>query len=179
MKLMVANRRVPFPPQRIQIGNPRQSLPTEELRVYANRKHFLVVAAVEHPDPSPLWQMDGRTPQEIVIELVRGGRLVGRDLETGRVHTRRHGTDRRVLPRRVDRLKDQQERVAVGGVQPLLQICDVADDGAELRLRAGPVTGWRGIGAGDREVFVERDAIGTLGRRVPEIRRVWHVRNRT
>src|SRR5208283_4644485 len=62
---------------------------------------------------------------KIMLQLGRVRMLEAEDLATLRVHSGHHVLDRPILSRGVHRLKDQQDRVAVGCIEQLLQLAEL------------------------------------------------------
>ena len=93
MELVVADRLEALLPDRLQVDRPGELLPSEILRMDPHHQHLFVVAAVEDADAAALGQALRRPPEEIVIELLLGGRLEGEDLEARRIDTAHDGAD--------------------------------------------------------------------------------------
>ena len=94
--------------------------------MHADDQHFLVIGSVEDADPAALRQIARGAPEKIVLQFGGAGVFEAEDLAALRIDARHHVPDRAVLAGGVHRLKDQQDRMAVGGVMKLLQ-------GAQLR----------------------------------------------
>src|SRR5215510_10198529 len=95
-----------------------------------------------------------------MIEFERIGRLETVDLAASGVDAAHHRLDGAVLPRRVERLKNNEKRSRVAREQPRLQLAHLLDGGVEglLILIAIPAPFWRqGHRLADPESAVERN----------------------
>ena len=90
--------------------------------VHPDHQYLFVVGTVEDPDAAPFGQCLRRTPEEVVLELVRRGALEGDDLTTLRIDPGHDVLDRPVLSRSVHALDDEQQGVRIAGPQPLLGV---------------------------------------------------------
>ncbi len=105
----------------------RNALIENILGMHAGHQHLFVVRAVEDADAAPLGHGFIRSPQKIVLQFVGAGLLEAEYLAPLRVHARHHVLNSAVFARRVHRLKNQQHRVAVEGVEHLLQVFELLD----------------------------------------------------
>ena len=81
--------------------------------MHAHDEGFLVVTAVEDADVAAVGEALHATPQIIVIEVLGGRRLEGKDLATLRIDAGHDVLDGAVLPGGVHGLKDEQQRPLV------------------------------------------------------------------
>ena len=65
--------------------------------------------------------------KKVVIELLVAWLLKRVDLTACGVNAREHRADRAILARRVHRLKDDQQRVCVAGVEDALEVVQLID----------------------------------------------------
>ena len=100
----------------------RQFLLGENFRMHAHDQAFLVMRAVENPDPPARRHALRHAPEEIVIEFLGGRRLEGMHLAAHRIHAVEHVLDDAALAGCVHALQDHQHRPFVLRVKPLLQI---------------------------------------------------------
>ena len=100
---------------------------SEEFGVHLHDEHVLVVGAVEDADASALGQLLVAAPEEVVVELLARRDLEGRHLAALRIDAGHHVLDRSVLPGRVHRLEDEEDRPAVLRVEPVLQLREGPD----------------------------------------------------
>src|SRR4051812_2923685 len=89
--------------------------------VDARDEHVLVVRAVEDPDVAVARRGGVDAPEEVVRELVGRRLLERRDAHALRVRAGEHMLDGAVLPARVHRLQDDEERLARLGVEAVLE----------------------------------------------------------
>src|SRR6516225_1885980 len=92
--------------------------------VHAYYKDLLGVRSVEDPDPSPLRQALGVTPEKVVVEILRRGLLERENLAALRIYSRHDVLDGAVLAGRVHRLEYEQQRPAILGVEYVLLLCE-------------------------------------------------------
>ena len=88
--------------------------------MHAGDQHLLVIGAVEDADPPAFRQIARGAPQKIVLQFDGAGMLEAEDLAALRVDPGHHMPDGAVLSRRIHRLENQQDRIAVGCVVKLL-----------------------------------------------------------
>ncbi len=93
----------------------------------AGDQNFLVVGPVEDADPPAFRQITGGAPEKIMLQFDGAGMFEAEDLAALRVDPGHHMLDGAVLSRRVHCLKDQQDGIAVGGVEKLLQRAQLRD----------------------------------------------------
>jgi hypothetical protein len=105
--------------------------------VHAHDQHFLVIGAVEDADAAALGQFAGGAPQEVVLELRGAGVLEAHHMAALRVDAGHDVLDHAVLAGRVHGLEDDQQRVAVVGVEPRLQVAQAPDMAVELAAIVG------------------------------------------
>ena len=117
----------PFPPDSGGDERRWQTLPGEHLGMDPDDEHLLVVGAVEDADPAALGEATRRAPEEVVVELLVGGRLERVHLDALRIHPRHDVLDRAVLPGGVHALEDQEQRPAILGVELLLELAERLD----------------------------------------------------
>src|SRR5262249_54396951 len=85
---------------------------------------LLVVRPVEDADPSPLGQALGVTPHEVVVQILARGLFEREDLAALWIYSRHDVLDGAILAGRVHRLKYEQQRPAVLGVEHVLLLCE-------------------------------------------------------
>ena len=103
--------------------------------MHPNDQHLLVVGAVEDADLAAFRQTTGGAPQEIMLQF-RGARVFEAEhLAALRIDPRHHVPDGAVLAGSVHRLKDQQQRIAVGRVVKTLQRAQLLHLFSEAVLR--------------------------------------------
>ena len=88
--------------------------------MHANDQHFLVIGSVEDADPPAFRQIARGAPQKIMLQFRGAGMFEAEHLATLRVDAGHHMLDGAVFSRRIHRLKDQQDGMAVGCVEKLL-----------------------------------------------------------
>src|SRR5450830_53711 len=89
--------------------------------MYTYDQHLLVIGSVEDADPAAFRQTLGSTPQKIMFKF-RGTRMLETEhLAALRIDARHHMANGSVLAGRVHSLKNQQYRIAVGGIVQALQ----------------------------------------------------------
>src|SRR5262249_20735532 len=93
-----------------------------------------VIAAIEDGDVPARWQVRHRAPEEVVRDLDRGWRLERRDVQAARIDVRKDVPDRAVFASRVERLEDDQHRVAPARIELLLPVADLERRLRELRF---------------------------------------------
>ena len=111
----------PFFPDVLRYAVPGATFALPETRGARVPPAFLRVAAIKNPDPATFRQVFEATPEIVVIEIFAGRSLEGVNLAALRIHTRHDVLDRSVLARRVHRLKNEQHRPAILGIQNILQ----------------------------------------------------------
>ena len=95
--------------------------------MHADDQHFLVVGSVEDADAPAFRQIARGAPEKIVLQFGGAGMLEAEYLAALRVDPGHHVPDGAVLSRRIHRLKDQQDGVAVGRVEKLLLRAQLRD----------------------------------------------------
>ena len=143
----------------------RELLRVEQLIVHAYDEHLLVVGTVEDPDAAALRQRAEASPHVVMVELLLRGRLERGHVAALRVDTREDVLDRAVLPRRIHRLEDQEQRPPILRVELVLQVRELLDAFLQIVLRAvlvvlrEPERVVR-VDPREREASAARDAIG-------------------
>ena len=99
----------------------REPFAAENLGMHADDQHLLVIGSVEDADPPAFRQIARGAPEKIVLQFGGAGMLEAEDLAALRIDPGHHMPDGAVLSRRIHRLKDQQDGIAVGRVEKLLQ----------------------------------------------------------
>jgi hypothetical protein len=102
--------------------------------VDAQDQHFLVIRAVENGDFAAFGQGVVRAPEEIVFAFLLAGLLETCDVAALRIDAGHDVGDGAVLSGGIHALDDDQQRVAGGGVETLLQFAQAADVVGQLRL---------------------------------------------
>ena len=98
----------------------RQALGAKNFRVDAGDEYLLKVGAVEYADLTARRQLARGAPQKIVFQLLGARVLEAEYLAALRVDSRHDVLDAAVLTGCVHGLENEQQRVAVGGVQQFL-----------------------------------------------------------
>ncbi len=93
--------------------------------MHLHDQHFLVVAAVEDRDAAALRQQQRSTPHKVMFQLVLAGSLERMHLDANGVHPRKNALQSPVLARRIHRLKNHQQPIAVVGVHHALQVVEL------------------------------------------------------
>ena len=88
--------------------------------MHAGDQNLLVIGAVEDADPPAFGQIAGGAPEKVVFQFGGAGMLEAEHLAALRIDPGHHVLDGAVLSGGIHRLKDQQDGVAVGGVEQLL-----------------------------------------------------------
>ncbi len=88
---------------------------------------FLVIGTVENADPAAFRKVAGGAPEEVVLQFDRARVLEAEHLAALRIDPRHDVPDRAILARRVHRLEDQQDRVAVRRIKKLLLLAQPID----------------------------------------------------
>ena len=88
--------------------------------MHADDQHFLVIGSVEDADPPAFRQIAGGAPEKIVFQFGGAGMFEAEHLAALRVDPGHHVLDGAVFSRRIHRLKDQQDGIAIGRVEKLL-----------------------------------------------------------
>ena len=84
-------------------------------------QHFLVIGTIEDADPPAFGQMSCRAPEKIMFQFIGGRLFETENLAALRIDPGHDVPDGPVLAGCVHPLKNQQQRIAVGGVVKLLQ----------------------------------------------------------
>ena len=109
-----------LPPNPLGYERRRHPLPPEQFRVHTDNEHLLIVRPVEDADAATLRQALLAAPQVVVIKIFQGGLLERVHLAPLRVHPRHDVADGAILAGGVHRLEQQQQGVAVLGVELVL-----------------------------------------------------------
>ena len=99
----------------------RKTLVAEHLGMHADHQHFFVIGTIEDADPPPFGKPAGRAPEKVVFQFFRARLFEAGNLASCRIDSGHDVTDGPVLAGRVHPLKNQQQRIAIGGVVKLLQ----------------------------------------------------------
>jgi hypothetical protein len=134
---------------------------------------LLVVGAVEDADAATLGQVFDAPPEIIVVEFFSRWALERHHLAALRVDAGHHMLDSAILARRVHGLEDEEDRPAVLGVEPVLQLCErlypslhaLLGPGLVLRLQPGGILGigilkTKGVALGNAIGLRERACLG-------------------
>ena len=89
--------------------------------MHADDQHLLVIGSVEDADPPAFRQIARGAPEKIVLQFRGAGMFEAENLAALRVDPGHHMLDGAIFSRRIHRLKDQQDGIAVGCVEELLQ----------------------------------------------------------
>lgn len=106
----------------------------EDLGVDAEDEDFLVVGAVEDADASAFGEAAVGAPEEVVLEVFGGGLLEAEDFAALGVDAGEDVFDGAVLACGVHGLEDQEEGVAVVGVEEVLEFVEFVDVAGEMFL---------------------------------------------
>ena len=88
--------------------------------MHTDDQHLLVIGSVEDADPPAFRQIARGAPEKIVFQFGGAGMFEAEHLAALRVDPGHHVPDGAVFSRRIHRLKDQQDGMAVGRVEKLL-----------------------------------------------------------
>ena len=88
--------------------------------MHADDQHLLVIGSVEDADLPAFRQIARGAPEKIVFQFGGAGMFEAEHLAALRVDPGHHVLDGAVFSRRIHRLKDQQDGIAVGCVEKLL-----------------------------------------------------------
>src|SRR2546423_15645613 len=97
-----------------------QLLARQHFRMDAHHNHLFIIRAVENADSPAGRQADRRTPEEVMIELVRARRLERMNLAALRIDAAHHVLDDAVLAGGVHALQHYEQRPLVLSVKALL-----------------------------------------------------------
>ena len=89
--------------------------------MHANDEHLLIVGTVENADPPAFGKPASCAPEKIMFQLVGARLLETPNLATFGIDSGHDVLDGAVLAGSVHSLKNQQQRIAVGGVVQALQ----------------------------------------------------------
>src|ERR1700733_7868190 len=92
----------------------------ENFPVDADDQHFFVIRPVEDSDPPALRQIARGAPEKIMLQFGRAWMFEAEHLAALRVAPGHNVLDGAIFSRRIHCLKDQQDRIAVGGIKELL-----------------------------------------------------------
>ncbi len=98
----------------------RDRFAAKNFGMHANDQHLLVIGSVEDADPPAFRQIAGGAPEKVVLQFGWAGMFEAEHLAALRVDPGHHVLDGAVFSRRVHRLKDQQDGIAIGRVEKLL-----------------------------------------------------------
>ena len=82
--------------------------------MHTHDQHLLVIGSIKDADPSPFRKIACGAPEKIVLQFGGAGMFETEDLTALRVDPGHHMPDGTVFSGGIHRLKDQQNRVAVG-----------------------------------------------------------------
>src|SRR4051812_35818582 len=99
---------------------PRKQLAVEKFRVHPYHKHLLVIRSIENRDRAGRRQHPHRSPEKMVQPFFLCGCFKAVYIDTLRVYTGHHMFDRAVLPRCIERLKDNNQRMLLTGPEYVL-----------------------------------------------------------
>ena len=97
--------------------------------MHPDDQHLLIIGSVEDADPPAFRQVARGAPEKIVLQLRGAGVLETEDLAALRVDPGHHVLDGAIFSRRIHRLKDQQDGMAIGRIKKLL-LCSAAQRAA-------------------------------------------------
>src|SRR5262249_48471516 len=121
MLLQFNDRAVPAGPDVSLKGFRREPLSMEDLRMDTDNENLLIVRTVEDSDTSALRKTHGRSPEEIMVEILCARVFETEDLTSLRVHAGHDMLDRAVFPGGIHGLKYQQHGVPVVRIEQTLQ----------------------------------------------------------
>ncbi len=154
-------------PVEVSVVHVGQALVAQIRGVDAHDQDLLVVRAVEDADASSLGESPGGAPQEVMVELLGARLLEGEDLAAGGVDAGHDGANGPILACGVHRLEDEEQRVAVVGVEPALEVVEFVDavlEGARISALVGLAARRERGHVFDAERPIERDEVLGLGR---------------
>ena len=86
----------------------------------AGYQHLFIVRAVEYANPPALPEIACASPQKVVLQFSRAGMLEAEYLATLRINPRHHMLDGTIFSRRIHRLENQPNGIAIGRLKKLL-----------------------------------------------------------
>ena len=99
----------------------RKPLAAQNLRMHPNDQHFLVIGTIEDADPPAFGKPARRAPEKIMLQFFGARLFEAENLAALRIDAGHDVPDGAVLAGGVHRLKNQQQRIAVGRVVKALQ----------------------------------------------------------
>jgi hypothetical protein len=97
-----------------------KSLTVEYFWMHPDDQHFLVIGTIENADPPAFRQMAVCAPEKIMFQLVGGRLFETENLAALRIDPGHDVPDGSILAGGIHSLKNQQQRITVGGVVKLL-----------------------------------------------------------
>src|SRR6202044_1550498 len=104
----------------VAIGGAGNPFAAENIAVYADDQDLLVIGAVENSDLAAFRKIAGGAPEKVVLQFGGAGMFVAEHLAALGVDAGHDVPYCAVFSRRVHRLKDQQDCIAIGRVEKLL-----------------------------------------------------------
>ena len=105
----------------------RKPFAAQNVGMHPQDQHFLVIGSVENADPPAFRQVASRAPEKIVLQFGGAGMLEAEHLAALRIDPGHDMPDGAIFSRRIHRLKDQQDGIAVGCVMEMLQLTQSRD----------------------------------------------------
>ena len=99
----------------------------DQLGVDPDHEHFLVIRSVEDADAAPLGQGRAYRQRKLWSSSSAEGCLKLIDLAALGIHARHHVLDRAVLAGGIHRLKNDEDRPTVSGIEPVLGLGQCGD----------------------------------------------------
>src|ERR1019366_3966086 len=122
MLLQIDNGPIAVVPERLSGGRSiRQPFIANELGMYAVDQHLLVIRAIKDADPAAFGQTAYRAPKKVVFQFFGIWLLETEHLAALGIDPGHHMPNDAVLPGTIHALKNQKQRMTVGGVEQLLQ----------------------------------------------------------
>src|SRR5665213_2157706 len=97
-----------------------KSFIAEKFRMYANHQDFFIVGTIENADVPSRGKAARCAPEKIMLQFLGAWLLETKNFATFGIYAGHDVTDSAILPGRVQSLKDQQQGIAIGGVEKLL-----------------------------------------------------------
>jgi len=88
--------------------------------MHTDDQHLFMIRLIEYPDPPSLGKLACRAPQEVTFLFFSTRLLEALDIAAFKIDSGHNMPNRSVFASRIDRLKDQEQRIAIRGMVQLL-----------------------------------------------------------